>query len=608
MELDDSTWQLEHYELERCLIGYVADVRRFGSYLMQMHVNDLWHLEGAVHVYGRSKNFFVFLFERVGDMHRIVDNGPYAIQGALLVVDYWKPELVLDRLIFDKMLVWVQLYGLPLECFTAEAGFRLGRAVGEVVKVATDSLMPRNIRFLCLRVWVSLVKPLNSGFFIKFRNGQQHWISCRYERVCKICRNCGRIGHTVTACALSFDEAQRQLDDNLQEMGRRLHSPVMTQESHPMYSAVIRANAHRSERRTTRIFQHPTHSHMEIPEEVVSPPHGHDINLDDDFADMWAQDWDNGLQQGTPEGSASPMPVVRRDGVIPPAISPENCLDASDVLSGLGRAPVDLVGPLHSSTEDVLRAIQLQGPIPRLNLPMGEASITTRAFVRDSPSCGTNSGLVIFEVGQSSSMMAHGPQLSSVVAEISPPLPNVSLLTGPSIRKRLRKMDAGFDLLYDIEPMFVLHQNRSSLPECKTELFMHTSGANSDSVCPPHSLGSLLRKHVRRRKKARHSFTSMLHVHVPAVPWPPRDELARFSFRRRRKRRLGPHQHLAISASSLGSSSRRRRGQLLHLSSDHQRGGSQTTGLLVQPAITSESGYDSGMSSPEGLGLCSEAP
>ncbi|KAI8004367.1 Uncharacterized protein LOK49_LG08G00945 [Camellia lanceoleosa] len=174
-----------------------------------MYVNDLWHLEGSVHVYGRSKNHYVFLFERAGDMHRIIDNGPYAIQGALLIVDYWKPDLILDRLLFDKMMIWVQLYGLPLECFTEEAGVCLGRAVGDVVKVDIDSLMPRNIQFLRLRVWVSLDKPLISGFFLKFRDSQQHWISCRYERVCKICRNCGRIGHTITTCALSFGEAQR---------------------------------------------------------------------------------------------------------------------------------------------------------------------------------------------------------------------------------------------------------------------------------------------------------------------------------------------------------------------------------------------------------------
>ncbi|CAL5420923.1 unnamed protein product [Camellia sinensis] len=347
MELADSSWQLEQYELDRCLIGYVADVRRFGSYLMQMHVNELWNLEGAVHVYGRSKNHYVFLFEHLSDMHRIAENGPYALQGALLIVDYWKPDLILDRLIFDKMMVWVQLHGLPLECFTEEAGFSLGRAVGDVVKVDMDSLMPRNIRFLRIRVWVFLDKPLCSGFFLKLRDGHQHWVRCCYERVCKVCRNCGRIGHTITTCSLSFAEAQRFLDDHFQDMGRQLHSPVITQELHPMYSASIRANAHRSDRRTTRIFQTASSSHMEIPEEAGPSTINQTVTSNDDFAAMWEQDWDDGLRQDTPEGSEPMVSAPTNNGVLQPIPPAEFRSVDSDVLSGLGQIPVDSVGELE---------------------------------------------------------------------------------------------------------------------------------------------------------------------------------------------------------------------------------------------------------------------
>ncbi|GMQ06130.1 hypothetical protein CsSME_00050837 [Camellia sinensis var. sinensis] len=658
MDLDDSTWQLEHHELSRCLIGYVADVRRFGSYLMQMHVNDLWHLEGSVYVYGRSKNHYVFLFERVGDMHRIVDNGPYAIQGALLIVDYWKPDLVLDGLIFDKILVWVQLYGLPLECFTEEAGVRLRRAVGEVVKVDNDSLMPRNIRFLRLRVWVFLDKPLISGFFLKFRNGQQHWISCRYERVCKICRNCGRIGHTINACALSFEEAQRQLDDNLQEMSRHLHSPVMTQASSPMYSATIRANAHRPERRTTRIFQQSTHSNMEIPEAVTPPPNGQDLNLDADFATMWEQDWDAGLQQGTPAGSASPTAVVQWDGVLSPAFSPPNRVVESDVLSGLGQAPVDSVGELEvmwhqweghlssmgirpgqlvaervgeltaspcqeqhinygsingpgqssllASTEDVIRAIQVNGPGPRLNFPMGEGPITTQSFVRESPSSWTITGLANLEVGQSSSMLATevGPQTPTVAAALPNPTSSISLVRGPSIRKWLREMESGFDLLYDTEPMLAADMVPSTSQDGSTELSMHGSGMVSDSMYPSQSLGSFLRKHICRRKKARYSPQSIMHAPAHAGPYLPLVASTRFMTQRRRRKLHLQSNHLqAGTSSSMGSSARHHRGHSSHGSRGHRRGVSPTTGHLVQDVITSKSGYDTGVSSPEGCGF-----
>ncbi|GMP57024.1 hypothetical protein CsSME_00021282 [Camellia sinensis var. sinensis] len=398
---------------------------------------------------------------------------------------------------------------------------------------------------------------------------------------------------------------------------------------------------------------------MEIPEEVVSPTHGHDTNLKANFAYMWERDWDTGLQQRTPEGSEPPMPVVRRDGVIPPNYSPETHLVVSDVLSGLDQALVDSVGeleimwhqwegqlssmgirpgqlvtervgeltasprqeqqhysgsindpdqgPLLASTEDVLRAIHLNGPSPRLNLTMGEAPIITRAFIRESPSSWTKMGSVTYEVGQSSSMIDSGPQDSAVVAVISSSIPSISTLSRPTIRKRLREMDLGFDLLYDTEPMLVTDKVRGPLQDCSNEMLMHSSGIVSDSVCPPQSLSSLLRKHLSRQKKARYSIPSVMHAN--AVSWPIRKESARFSsLRRRRKLRFRSHHLLAAPGSSLGSTSWRRRGQSSRPSSGSQRGYSVTMGCPAQDTITSESGYDTGVSSPEARGLCYKVP
>ncbi|KAI7995471.1 hypothetical protein LOK49_LG11G00655 [Camellia lanceoleosa] len=119
--------------------------------LINLHINDIWNLERVVFVYGRSKDFFLFFFEHEQDMHRIAKNRPYAINGALLVVDYWKPDMIMEHLVIEKMVVWVKLFGLPLQCFMEEAGFQSGKAIGEVCKVDHDTLMPRNIRFIRIR-------------------------------------------------------------------------------------------------------------------------------------------------------------------------------------------------------------------------------------------------------------------------------------------------------------------------------------------------------------------------------------------------------------------------------------------------------------------------
>ncbi|KAI7998076.1 hypothetical protein LOK49_LG10G02487 [Camellia lanceoleosa] len=142
--------------------------------------------------------------------------------------------------------------------------------------------------------------------------------------------------------------------------------------------------------------------------------------------------------------------------------------------------------------------------------------------------------------------------------------------------------------------MFVLDTVRGPLHDCKNKLLMHNSGIVSDSMCPPHSLGSLLRKHLNRRKKARYSIPSIMHAH--ATPWPIREEPARFSsLRRRRKLCLRSNHLLAAMGSSPGSTSRRRRGQSLRPTSGHQRGCSVTPGLTAQDPITSELGYDTGV-------------
>ncbi|KAI8018418.1 hypothetical protein LOK49_LG04G02792 [Camellia lanceoleosa] len=98
-------------------------------------------------------------------MYQIAENGPYAIEGALLVVDYWKPDLVMENLVMDKMAIWGKLHGLPMECFTEEAEFRLERAIGDIDKVDIDTLMPHNIWFLRISMRIPIDGPLTSGFF-----------------------------------------------------------------------------------------------------------------------------------------------------------------------------------------------------------------------------------------------------------------------------------------------------------------------------------------------------------------------------------------------------------------------------------------------------------
>lgn len=53
------------------------------------------------------------------------NDSPWAVDGALFVLERWRSNLVLDRLHLNFVSLWVQLHGLPLEYQYPELAERL---------------------------------------------------------------------------------------------------------------------------------------------------------------------------------------------------------------------------------------------------------------------------------------------------------------------------------------------------------------------------------------------------------------------------------------------------------------------------------------------------
>mgnify|MGYP003702868667 CR=1 FL=1 len=86
-----------------------------------------------MHVLGQSKICYIFSFEHAHDLQLLIAYGPCAVARALLIVDYWRPGLLLEKFVIPCARIWVLMFGLLLESYTAEAGFCLGKAIGEVI-------------------------------------------------------------------------------------------------------------------------------------------------------------------------------------------------------------------------------------------------------------------------------------------------------------------------------------------------------------------------------------------------------------------------------------------------------------------------------------------
>ena len=115
LEADPESIHMQHLFWSQCTLGFVLDYRKFSIVYLQHLIRSAWRLRRAVTVVGRDSFYYVIHFETMEDLEYMCSEGPWSIDGALLVLEKWRPILVMSKLHLNFVSIWVQLHGLPLE-------------------------------------------------------------------------------------------------------------------------------------------------------------------------------------------------------------------------------------------------------------------------------------------------------------------------------------------------------------------------------------------------------------------------------------------------------------------------------------------------------------
>uniref|UniRef100_A0A7N2R8K9 CCHC-type domain-containing protein n=1 Tax=Quercus lobata TaxID=97700 RepID=A0A7N2R8K9_QUELO len=246
---------LEHNRVfwRQCIVGFLLDRRCFSVRRMQSILAAAWRLRGGIRIVGRQGNFYIIHCEYPSDQEYILQEGPWSVDGTLLVVERWTPNLTLSQTHLTSATLWVQIHNLPLEYHDIELAHFIGNLLGEFVSIDWQPTFPRNIRFLRIRVKLDPWLPLIAGFILKRDDGQYTWVECRYERVFKICKRCGIIGHARSQCHMDMFDIEELLRDQAYRI--RVQYPVefALDLMEVMYNDDIRAFRRHPSRRTTRV-------------------------------------------------------------------------------------------------------------------------------------------------------------------------------------------------------------------------------------------------------------------------------------------------------------------------------------------------------------------
>ncbi|CAI9118055.1 OLC1v1019568C1 [Oldenlandia corymbosa var. corymbosa] len=194
-----------------------------------------------------DRNFYVIQFLNKEKMLLVLHNGPYAIDGGLLLVHRWNSQFSISNLRVTKLSIWSRLHHVPLDCFNPLGVRFLAEQMGEVEKVMDDAESLSMTTYIRAKIWIKPHEPLNPSFYVTLNSEQETWLECRYERM-----HCGQLAHPLTRCLhLSDAQLESYLDEYFFNESARNNALLVKDNMKKLFSESMRAHGHKNHKQTS---------------------------------------------------------------------------------------------------------------------------------------------------------------------------------------------------------------------------------------------------------------------------------------------------------------------------------------------------------------------
>ncbi|XLR48017.1 hypothetical protein S83_032677 [Arachis hypogaea] len=169
--------------------------KRVGLAFLEQRLKRDWVKKGTIHVIDMDRDYFLVHFSDEENYSHALLEGPWMIAGHYLIVQRWRPFFLKSEHHVRKIAVWVRIPNLPIELYNHRFLWRVGSAIGHMLKIDRNTSIHSRGRFARICVEIDLAKKLVPRISVL---GSE--LNIEYEGLYQICFSCGRYGHRMDQC------------------------------------------------------------------------------------------------------------------------------------------------------------------------------------------------------------------------------------------------------------------------------------------------------------------------------------------------------------------------------------------------------------------------
>ncbi|XP_039136996.1 uncharacterized protein LOC120274516 [Dioscorea cayenensis subsp. rotundata] len=159
-----------------------------------------WNDIGEISISDLPNGYLLFRCESFEISQKILFDGPWAVNGAILQLAPWKPFFEPAFTKLSSAVIWVQLHNLPVEFWDGETLETISSSLGRLLKIDEFTLSMSRSRYARVCLEIDLSKPLKQGFWLG-DDENRVFVVVLYEKLPTFCYHCGMVGHGSNLCS-----------------------------------------------------------------------------------------------------------------------------------------------------------------------------------------------------------------------------------------------------------------------------------------------------------------------------------------------------------------------------------------------------------------------